>query len=398
MKWAIKGGLAAAMMIAAQAAFAQAPVRIGILNDQNGIVSDQSGKGGVIAAQMAVDDFGGKVLGRPITISAADHQNKPDVGASIARQWYDEGFDLVADTPNSAVALAVQEISKQKQKLFINVGATVHDLSGKFCTPYSFHWMNDTAVMASVVPKLLLNEGGKSWYFIAANYTFGLTLRREATAVITAAGGTVVGGVEHPIEATDFSSYIVSAKTSGAQVIALANAGENMANSLKQAAEFGVGADGKQRIAALNAAFHDIVSIGLDTAKGLTLMEPYYWDLNDDTRAWTKRFSALKGMPASVDQASVYSAISHYLKAVQAAGTTEPLAVAAKMKELPVNDFMIKNGVVRPNGRLVRDVYVFQVKTPEESKDKYDVYKLVATIPGDQAYRPLAQEGCPLIQ
>jgi branched-chain amino acid transport system substrate-binding protein len=398
MKWAIKGGLAAAMMIAAQAAFAQAPVRIGILNDQNGIVSDQSGKGGVIAAQMAVDDFGGKVLGRPITISAADHQNKPDVGASIARQWYDEGFDLVADTPNSAVALAVQEISKQKQKLFINVGATVHDLSGKFCTPYSFHWMNDTAVMASVVPKLLLNEGGKSWYFIAANYTFGLTLRREATAVITAAGGTVVGGVEHPIEATDFSSYIVSAKTSGAQVIALANAGENMANSLKQAAEFGVGADGKQRIAALNAAFHDIVSIGLDTAKGLTLMEPYYWDLNDDTRAWTKRFSALKGMPASVDQASVYSAISHYLKAVQAAGTTEPLAVAAKMKELPVNDFMIKNGVVRPNGRLVRDVYVFQVKTPEESKNKYDVYKLVATIPGDQAYRPLAQEGCPLIQ
>jgi branched-chain amino acid transport system substrate-binding protein len=398
MKWAIKGGLAAAMMIAAQAAFAQAPVRIGILNDQNGIVSDQSGKGAVIAAQMAVDDFGGKVLGRPITISAADHQNKPDVGASIARQWYDEGFDLVADTPNSAVALAVQEISKQKQKLFINVGATVHDLSGKFCTPYSFHWMNDTAVMASVVPKLLLNEGGKSWYFIAANYTFGLTLRREATAVITAAGGTVVGGVEHPIEATDFSSYIVSAKTSGAQVIALANAGENMANSLKQAAEFGVGADGKQRIAALNAAFHDIVSIGLDTAKGLTLMEPYYWDLNDDTRAWTKRFSALKGMPASVDQASVYSAISHYLKAVQAAGTTEPLAVAAKMKELPVNDFMIKNGVVRANGRLVRDVYVFQVKTPEESKDKYDVYKLVATIPGDQAYRPLAEEGCPLIK
>jgi branched-chain amino acid transport system substrate-binding protein len=398
MKWSIKSGLAAALVIAAQSASAQAPVRIGILNDQNGIVSDQSGKGGVIAAQMAVDDFGGKVLGRPITISAADHQNKPDVGASIARQWYDEGFDLVADTPNSAVALAVQEISKQKQKLFINVGATVHDLSGKFCTPYSFHWMNDTAVMASVVPKLLLKEGGKSWYFIAANYTFGQTLRREATAVITAAGGTVVGGVEHPIEATDFSSYIVSAKSSGAQEIALANAGENMANSLKQAAEFGVGADGKQHIAALNAAFHDIVSIGLDTAKGLTLMEPYYWDLNDDTRAWTKRFSALKGMPASVDQASVYSAITHYLKAVQAAGTTEPLAVAAKMKEIPVNDFMIKNGLVRPNGRLVRDVYVFQVKSPEESKNKYDVYKLVATIPGDQAYLPLAQEGCPLIK
>ncbi|MCO5092934.1 ABC transporter substrate-binding protein [Bosea sp. (in: a-proteobacteria)] len=377
---------------------AQAPIRIGILNDQSGIVSDANGKGSVIAAQMAVDDFGGKVLGRPIEISGADHQNKADIGASIARQWYDQGFDLVADTPNSAVALAVQEISKQKQKMFINVGGVVHDLSGKFCTPYSFHWMNDTAVMASVLPKMMVKDGAKKWYFIGANYTFGQILRRDATEVIDAAGGSVVGGVEHPIEATDFSSYIIGAKASGADVIALANAGENTANSLKQANEFGIGIGGKQKIAALNAAFHDIVSIGLDTAQGLTLMEPYYWDLNDETRAWSKRFQEKKGMPPSVNQASVYGAIMHYLKAVQAAGSVEASAVAAKMKELPVNDFMIKNGVVRPNGRLVRDVYVFQVKTPAESKSKFDVYKLVATIKGADAYKPLNEEGCPLIK
>jgi branched-chain amino acid transport system substrate-binding protein len=377
---------------------AAAPIRIGILNDQNGIVSDASGKGSVIAAQMAIEDFGGTAVGRPIEVLVADHQNNADVGASIARQWYDDGIDLIADTPNSSVALAVQQISKEKQKLFINVGAVVHDLSGKFCTPYSFHWMNDTAVMASVVPKLLVAEGAKSWFFIAANYTFGITLRREATAVIEATGGKVIGGVEHPIEATDFASYIIGAKASNADVIALANAGENMANTLKQAEEFGITIGGKQRIAALNAAFHDVNSIGLETAQGLTLMEPFYWDLNDQTRAWSKKFAARRGMPPSVDQASVYGAITHYFKAVTAANSAQPLDVAAKMIELPVNDFMMTNAKVRPNGRLVRDVYVFQVKKPAESNYKYDYYKLLDTLPGDSVYKPLAEEGCPLIK
>jgi branched-chain amino acid transport system substrate-binding protein len=373
-------------------------VKIGVLNDQSGLYADFGGRGSVIAAQMAVEDFGGKVLGKPIQVLSADHQNKPDVGSNIARQWFDQdGVDAIADLTTSSVALAVQEIGKQNGKVTMTSGAATSRLTGDACSPTGFHWAYDTVALANGTGKAVVEEGLKKWFFLTADYAFGYALEKDVSEVVKAAGGEVVGSVRHPLNTSDFSSFLLQAQGSGAEVIGLANAGGDTTTSIKQAAEFGIVAGG-QHLAGLLLVLSDIHALGLETAKGLVLTTGFYWDLDDESRAWSQRYyERMQRMPNMV-QAGVYSSVMHYLKAVQEAGTDEGKVVAAKMKELPIKDMFARNGKVREDGRMVHDMYLARVKTPAQSKKPWDYYEIVRTIPGDQAYLPLDRSPCPLVK
>jgi branched-chain amino acid transport system substrate-binding protein len=378
------------------AARAQEPLKLGVLNDIQGAFADLGGTGSIVAAQMAVDDFGGKVLGRPITIISADSQNKPDVAAGIARRWFDaEKVDAIIDPVPSNAALNVQDLARERNRVVIVASSGLADLTGKGCTPVSFQWAYDTSVLAKGTASTVVKQGGKKWFFITADVAFGYSLANESKAVVLASGGTVVGEAKHPYISSDFSSYILQAQTSGADVIALANSGTDTTNSVEQAIEFGIG-QSKTKLVALLAFVTQVKSLGLDRAKGLLLTESFYWDLNDETRAWSKRFGERFGgrMP-SMAQAAVYSGVSHYLKAMAAAGTADGRVVADKMRELPINDFMMKNGRARKDGRIVHDFYLFEVKAPEESKGPWDLYKLVRTIPAAEVTPPEGSTGCP---
>jgi branched-chain amino acid transport system substrate-binding protein len=374
------------------------PVKIGVLSDMSSLYADIGGPGSVLAAQMAVKDFGGKVNGVDIEVVSADHLNKPDTGVSIVRRWIDEdGVDAVVDVPTSSVALAVQEVMKEKQKVFLISGAASSDLTGKACSPTGVHWTYDTYALAHGTGAALVKQGGDTWFFITADYAFGHALQRDTSEVVTKAGGKVLGSVDVPLNNADFSSFLLQAQQSKAKIIGLANAGGDTDNSIKQAAEFGIVAGG-QRLAGLLVFISDVNSLGLPAAQGLVLTSAFYWDQTDATRAWSKRFMEQTKKPPTMAQAGVYGAVTHYLKAMAAANTEDGPKVVAKMRELPINDFMTQNGKLREDGRVMRDMYLFQVKTPAESKYPFDYYKQLATIPADQAFRPLSESECPLVK
>ena len=390
-------GAALAVLFSAGGALAQTPLKIGVIAGFSGVYGDLT-SGQYEAAQMAADEVGGKVLGRPIEILQADHQNKADVGVTIVRKWYDtDGVSMVTGIDTSSVGLAVRKIAQEKGKIDLNVGSATADLTGPACSETGASWIYDTYALAQVTGSALVKAGNDSWYFITADYAFGHALERDVTAVVTKAGGKVVGGIKHPISSQDFSSYLLQAKASKAKIIGLANAGADTINTIKQAAEFGITKAG-QKLAGLLIFSTDVQALGLNAAQGLVLTESFYWDLNDQTREWTAKFRKRKDKVPNMTTAGVYSATLHYLKAVQAAGTDEPKAVMAKMREMPVNDVMTTNGKLREDGRLMRDMYLFQVKAPSESKNKDDIYKLLATVPAEQAFRPLKDGGCPLIK
>ena len=373
-----------------------APLKIGVLTDMSSLYADNGGPGSVVAAQMAVDDFGGTVLGRKIEIISGDHQNKADVGSVIARRWIDnENVEAILDVPNSAVALAVQGITRDKQKLFLATGAATSRLSGDECSATGIHWTYDTYALSQGTTKAVSKLGVKSWYFLSADYSLGAQLEADSRKVIAAQGGTVAGAVKHPINTADFSSFLLQAQSSKADAIALADAGGDFINAVKQAGEFGITKD--QKLVGLLVFIADIHSLGLQSARGLILSSAFYWDLNDETRVWSKRFIDKTQKVPTMIHAGTYGAVMHYLKAIQSAGAIDGPAVAKKMREMPVNDFMTKNGKIREDGRLVRDMYLFKVKSPEESKYKFDYYKLLATIPGDEAFKPQEEGGCPLL-
>lgn len=389
------------VLLTLSAAFAQVSdnvVKIGVLNDQSGVYADLAGNGSVIAARMAVEDFGGKVLDKPIEVIFADHQNKPDVATPIVNQWIDiDKVDAVVDVPTSSVALAVQEITKNKNRVHLNSTAGTSDLTGKACSPTGIHWTYDTYALANSTGRALTADGGNTWFFITADYAFGHALEKDTSAAVIAQGGKVLGSVNTPFPNQDFSSFLLQAQASGAKVIGLGNAGGDTINAIKQAQEFGITAGG-QRLAGLLVFISDIHSLGLQVTQGLVLTTAFYWDRNDETRAWSKRFGERNGgrMPTMV-QAGVYSAVHHYLAAIKAAGTDEAKAVVAKMREMPVNDFFAQNGQVRADGRMVHDMYLVQVKSPQESKYPWDYYKILRVVPGNEAFRPMDQGGCPLV-
>jgi branched-chain amino acid transport system substrate-binding protein len=391
------GAILALALFATSAIAQNAPVKLGVLTDMSSLYADNGGQGSVVAAQMAVDDFKGKVLGRPIQIVAGDHQNKADVGSAIARRWLEnEGVEVILDAPNSAVALAVQGITRDKKKLFLATGAATSRLTGDECSPTGIHWTYDTYALSQGTTKAISRLGAKSWFFLSADYSLGSQLEADSRKVIDATGGKVLGAVKHPINTPDFSSFLLQAQSSKAEVIALADAGGDFINAVKQAGEFGI--TRQQKLAGLIVFIADIHSLGLQSAQGLMLSSAFYWDLNDETRAWSKRFIEKTQKVPTMIHAGTYGAVMHFLKAVDAVGTLDGPTVAAKMRELPVNDFMTKNGRIREDGRLVRDMYLFRVKSPEESKYKFDYYKLLATIPGDEAFKPMEEGGCQLLK
>lgn len=373
-------------------------VRIGLLLDMSGPYADITGPGSETAARMAAEDFGGKVLGSPIEVLAVDTFNKPDVASAKAREWFGTGHvDAILDVVGSSAALAVQEIGRNANKVVILNAAATTRLINDTCSPTSVLYTYSTYAMANTVGEALVAQGARSWYFIAADYAFGAGLVRDTSAVVKAAGGTVLGSVKHPLNTTEFSAPLLEAQASGADVIGLANAGSDMINAVKQAGEFGIG-HGHQRLAALVAMVTDIHSLGLPSAQGLLLSESFYWDLNEQTRAWSKRFFARTGRMPTMLQAGVYSSTTHYLKAIQAAGTDATDAVMAQMRQMPVQDFFAANGHIREDGLMVHDMYLFQVKSPAESKGPWDYYKLLATIPGDHASPPLTESTCALVR
>ncbi|MGZ3237008.1 MAG: ABC transporter substrate-binding protein [Burkholderiaceae bacterium] len=374
-------------------------VKIGVLTDMNALYSDLAGEGSVVAAKMAVEDFGGKVLGKPIEVIVGDHQNKADIASTKAREWFDsQKVDMITDLVTSSTALAVVDIAKQKNRIAIINGAGASRLTNESCTPNSIHYSWDTYALANGTANAILKQGGTSWYFVAADYAFGQSLEKDASDVIKANNGKILGSSKHPLSASDFSSFMLQAQNSGAQVIALANAGPDTVNAIKVAKEFGITNSGKQSLAALLITVNDIHSLGLESAQGLYATDAFYWDLNDETRKWSKRFYAkMKKMPNMI-HAGVYSSTIHYLKAIEAAGTDEAGAVMKKMKDTPINDFFAKNGKIREDGRMVHDMYLVQVKKPSESKAPWDYYNVKAVIPGDQAFQPLSLSRCPLVK
>ncbi|MDF9430286.1 ABC transporter substrate-binding protein [Cupriavidus gilardii] len=374
-------------------------VKVGLILDMSGLYADVTGRGSATAAQMAIDDFGGKVLGRKIELVVADHQNKADIAANKAREWFDtDRVDAILDVAASAPALAVLEVAKQKNRIVVFSGPGTERLTNDLCTPISVHYAYDTYALANTTARAMVQRGGKSWYFLTADYAFGHTLQDSATTVVTEAGGKVLGAARHPIGASDFASYLLQAQASKAQVVGLANAGGDSVNAIKAAHEFGLTRDNKQKLAGLLLYINDIHAIGLKTASGLVLTEAFYWDMNDATRKWSRRyFDKLKKMP-NMSQAGVYSSVMHYLKAVQAAGTDETAAVMKQMKAMPIQDFFTANGRIREDGRMVHDMYLFEVKSPAESKYPWDYYKVLATVPGDQAFIPPSQSKCPLLK
>ncbi|HXZ00709.1 MAG TPA: ABC transporter substrate-binding protein [Stellaceae bacterium] len=390
----------AAVLVVSSGAFAadDDPVKIGVLTDMSSLYADLTGPGSLAAVQMAVEDFGGMVLGKPIEVISADHQNKPDIGSALARKWYDEqGVDAIADVPASSVALAVENVTREKHKIALMAGPASSDITGKNCSPYTAQWVFDTYSLAHVTGRAVVESGGDTWYFITADYAFGHALQRDTTSVIEAANGRVLGAVAAPLNTQDFSSYLLQAQASKAKIIGLANAGSDTINAIKQGGEFGIG-EGGQKFAALLLFITDIHSLGLKAAQGIRLTTAFYWDQNEASRAWSKRFLERIGHMPTMIQAGNYSAVTHYLKAVQALGSKDPDRVMAKMREMPINDFMTKNGHLRIDGLVLRDMYLYEVKKPSESKGPWDYYKLIRTVPGDQAYRPLDQGGCPLVK
>jgi branched-chain amino acid transport system substrate-binding protein len=389
---------AAALALAGTAAQAQISgnvVKIGVLNDQSGLYADLGGQGSVVAARMAVEDFKAKDKGLNVEVIFADHQNKPDVGSQIASRWYDaEGVDAIVDVPTSSVALAVNEVARQKQKVFIDSGAATSDLTGAKCSPYTVHWTYDTWMLANGTGKAIVKTGGDTWFFITADYAFGAALERDTSEVVKKNGGKVLGDVKVPLNNQDFSSFLLQAQASKAKIVGLANAGGDTINSIKQASEFGI-VKGGQNLAGLLVFLSDVHGIGLDKAQGLILTETFYWDLNDETRAWSKRFAAANGgkYPTMV-QAGVYAGVLHYLKAVAALKSDDGTKVVAKMKEMPTDDPLFGKGSIRADGRKIHNAYLFEVKKPSESKGPYDYYKLRATIPAAEAFRPLNEGGC----
>jgi branched-chain amino acid transport system substrate-binding protein len=373
-------------------------VKIGVMNDRSGIYADLSGEGSVIAARMAVEDFQAEQKGLNVEILSADHQNKPDVASTIARQWIDEeGVNAIVDVPTSSAALAVNEIARNENVVFLNSGAAASDLTGAQCSPNTVHWTYDTWALANGTGSAMVEQGGKRWFFVTADYAFGHALERDTSAVVEKAGGEVVGTVRHPFPGQDFSSFLLQAQASGADVIGLANAGGDTINTIKQASEFGI-TQGGQDLAGLLIFITDVHALGLQTAQGLVLTEAFYWDLNDQTREWAARFEQLDGDKPTMVQAGVYAAVLHYLKAVEATGTTDADPVMEWMKANPSQDPLFGEGEIREDGRHVHDMYLFRVKSPDESQGPWDYYELVATIPAEEAFRPLQEGGCPLVQ
>jgi branched-chain amino acid transport system substrate-binding protein len=389
----------------ASASFAAAQdknVKIGALSDQSGLYADLGGPGSTLAAQMAAEDSGLTAKGWKIEVISGDHQNKPDIGTSIARQWLDvDKVDTIVDVPNSGVALAVNNVVKEKNGVYINSGAATSDLTNAQCSPNTVHWTYDTYMLAHTTGQALVKAGGDSWFFLTADYAFGAALERDTTAVITANGGKIVGGVKHPLNTSDFSSFLLQAQSSKAKIIGLANAGGDTTNSIKQAAEFGI-VKGGQKLAALLLFLTDVKAIGLETAQGLNFTETFYWDQNDDSRAFSKKFSARmkNGAPPTMVQAGVYAGLLHYFKALEALGGNphDGIKVVEKMKSMKTEDTLFGKGEIQPNGRTIHSAYLFEVKKPSESKGPWDFYKLIGTVPGDQAFTPLADSKCALLK
>jgi branched-chain amino acid transport system substrate-binding protein len=397
--------LAASLAFALAALFGTAAhaqettVKIGILTDMSSLYADATGPGSVAAANMAVQDFNPAAHGLKVEIVSADHQNKPDVGSNIARQWFDvDHVDAVVDVPNSGVALAVSDVTREKNKVFLVSGAAISDLTGTKCSPNTIHWTYDTWMLANSTGTSVVKTGGDTWFFLTSDYAFGHALERDTTAVVLANGGRVLGSVSHPLNNQDFSSYLLQAQASKAKIIGLANAGGDTINAIKQGAEFGIVAGG-QHFAGLLVFISDVQALGLKTAQGLVLTETFYWDMNDATRAWTKRWQVERpGKFPTMNQAGVYSAITHYLKAVAALkSAADGRAVVAKMKEMPTDDPLFGKGYVRADGRKIHPAYLFEVKKPEESKYPGDDYKLRATIPAEEAFRPMKDDNCPMV-
>jgi branched-chain amino acid transport system substrate-binding protein len=388
----------AASLMATSALAQDITVKIGVLNDRSGVYADLSGEGSVIAARMAAEDFGAEAKGIKVEIVSADHQNKPDVASTITRQWIDQdGVNAIVDVPTSSAALAVNEITKEANAAFINSGAAASDLTGPACSPHTVHWTYDTWALANGTGSAMVQTGGDSWFFLTADYAFGHALERDTSAVVEKSGGTVVGAVRHPFPGTDFSSFLLQAQASGAKVIGLANAGGDTINSIKQASEFGITQAG-QALAGLLIFITDVHALGLETAQGLVLTESFYWDLNDQTREWSARFEAIDGDKPTMVQAGVYAGVLHYLKAVEATKSTDADTVVAKMKELPTDDPLFGKGEIRADGRKIHDMYLFKVKSPDQSTGPWDYYETVATIPADKAWRPMEDGNCPLVK
>lgn len=395
-KTATLAGLAAMLMTGSAMAV---DVKLGVLNDRSGIYADLSGEGSVVAARMAIEDFDAASKGINVEVISADHQNKPDVASTIARQWYDEeGVDVIVDVPTSSAALAVSEITREKGKIFLNSGAASTDLTGAQCAPGTAHWTYDTYALANGTGRAMVESGYKNWYFLTADYAFGHSLEANTSKVVEETGGSVVGSVRHPFPGTDFSSFLLQAQASGADVIGLANAGGDTVNSIKQAAEFGITQAG-QALAGLLIFITDVHALGLETAQGLVLTEAFYWDLNDETRAWSERFSEeMGGSKPTMVHAGVYSAVTHYLKGVEATDSKETEAVMDWMKSNPSQDQVFGEGSLREDGRHLHDMYLFQVKSPAESTGDWDYYKLLSTIPAEVAFMPLEDGGCALVE
>ena len=395
------GGLAAAAIRPSRRALAQAPdnvVKVGVLDDMSGPFADQQGMGDVVSARMAIEDFGGRVLGSPIELVFGDLQNRPDVGMGIARRWYDEErVDAIFGIGNSAVALAVQQLTREKNRINVSVAAGTTELTGRGCTPNGLHWTFDNYALARGTVSAMIGEGRRRWYFLTSDYAFGHSLEANGTEAVRALGGEVLGAVRAPLNETDFSAHLLRAAQSGAQVLGLAVAGTDLINAVKQMGEFGLTKRGVQP-AALLCLLTNVKAIGLETAQGLVFTEAYYWDQDDQTRAFASRFARTHGRPPTMFQASMWGAVTHYLKAVQAAGTDAAPAVMAKMRELPINDFMTRNGRIREDGRIIRDMYLMRAKRPQDSRGEWDLLEVVKTIPGDQAFRPLAESQCPLVR
>uniref|UniRef100_UPI003570DC7C ABC transporter substrate-binding protein n=1 Tax=Seohaeicola zhoushanensis TaxID=1569283 RepID=UPI003570DC7C len=388
-----------ALTTVAATALATAPawatdVKLGVLNDQSGVYADLSGQGSVLAARMAVQDFDAAGKGINVEIISADHQNKPDIASNIARQWYDrDGVDVILDVPTSSTALAVADVTAEFGKIFINSGAATSDLTRANCQPTTIHWTYDTAALANGTGKAVTESGGDTWFFLTADYAFGHALERDTTAVVEANGGKVLGSVKHPFPGSDFSSFLLQAQGSGAKVIGLANAGADTVNSIKQAAEFGIVQAG-QKLAGLLLFINNVHSLGAETAQGLQMTTAFYWDMNDGTREFSKRFQAEAGAPPSMVQAGVYAGTLHYLKAVEAVGSNDPAAIVAKMKEMETDDPLFGKGYIRKDGRVIHDMYLMEVKSPAESTGEWDLLKQIATISGEDAFLPMEDGGC----
>jgi branched-chain amino acid transport system substrate-binding protein len=396
---AIAAGLAfAGSGTAANAQISDDVVKIGVLTDMSSLYADATGKGSLAAVQMAVADYGGKVKGKPVEVISADHQNKPDVGVGIARNWYDnEKVDAIFDVPTSSVALPISALTREKNKIHINSGGGSSDLTGVACSPNTVHWTYDTYALSNVAGKAMVKRGEDTWFFVTADYAFGMALERDAASVVKESGGKVLGDVRHPLNSSDFSSFLLQAQASKAKVVALANAGGDTTNALKQASEFGI-TKGGQKMIALLQEITDTHSLGVKETQGLIVTDAFYWDMNDETRAFSNRFNEKVGHMPTMIQAGLYSATMHYLKAIEAIGSDEAPKVMQQMRATPINDFFAKNGKIRIDGRMVHDMYLFEVKKPEESKGPWDLYKLIATVPGDEAFRPLDKGGCPLVK